>query len=226
MVQNPRRSHHKKKPTLMTPNFKNSTTSLTNGIENLQNSGPNSMLPLPELENVSLLSELSEPTTTKSTQGPKKGTSGLSTSGGRDKYAKLNTLIVNQIGGFGLGMMGVPFLRKDGVVLFGHCQKLADSLVDCARVNEGLYKMLVSVFSGAVYTALVMETIAITGAIMANHNVQIPLPAALKDKMQAPDTSGYSFEAALMDGVKLAALLKSPAAEMDVTQLLAMAQAA
>jgi hypothetical protein len=107
----------------------------------------------------------------------------------------------------GLGMMQVPFFRRDGVVLFAHTQKLADSMVDCARVNEAMYKTLFTVFSGAVWSALVLEVAAVSAAIMANHNVQLPLPAGLKNRLSAPDTSGYSFNDALKDSIKLATLL-------------------
>ncbi len=148
------------------------------------------------------------PTPIKSTSRQKNATSGSNTPGGnRDKYKKLNDLIVSQVGGMGLSMMSVPFFRKDGVVLFAHTQKLSDSMVDCARVNDTMYKTLVTIFSGAVWTVLVLEVASISAAIMSNHNVQLPLPAGIKNALSAPDTSGYSFNDALKDSVKLATLL-------------------
>ncbi len=112
------------------------------------------------------------PTPIKSTSRQKNATSGSNMPGGtRDKYKKLNDLIVSQIGGMGLSMMSTPFFRKDGVVLFAHTQKLSDSMVDCARVNETMYKTLVTIFSGAVWTVLVLEVASISAAIMSNHNV-------------------------------------------------------
>jgi hypothetical protein len=220
-----RRSHHAKKG-IQIVNSTSSTNLSTNGTGKSQNSAQPSTLPYPELENVKLQSEPSEPTTMKSQAVQKKGTGTAGASGGRDKYKKLNDLIISQVGGMGLGMMQVPFLRKDGVILFGHCQKLADNMVNCAKVNEGLYKLLMAVFSGAVYTALIMECAAITGSIMSNHNVQIPLPAGLKERLAGgPDTSSYSFMDALTDGMKLAAILNSPQQELDVNALLAAASA-
>jgi hypothetical protein len=125
----------------------------------------------------------------------------------------------------GLGMMTVPFFRKDGVVIFAHTNKLADSMVDCARVNETMYKTLVTIFSGAVWSALVLECAVIGAAIMQNHNISLPLPSGLKNAMAAPDTSNYSFNDAMQDAVKLAMVLNVQAKqtpEVDAALITAM----
>lgn len=65
-------------------------------------------------------------------------------------------------------------LKADGMVLIVHAEPLAEKLVDCAKENEQVYKVLTFLMTSSVWGALIVELAGIAMAIASNHGVGVP----------------------------------------------------
>jgi hypothetical protein len=81
----------------------------------------------------------------------------------------------------GIGMIVFTLQQEDGQVIIAHSESLAEKLVDVARTNEQFYKILISITQGSAWGALLLESAAITGALLANHGID--LGAMMRNRM-------------------------------------------
>lgn len=140
---------------------------LLNGSQPLNSAADPNTVDLPDLTDLLKSSQNQNPPTSGSgSQGASKS------SGGRNyKFDKLRGSLQEQIAGLGMLLYLIPKTQADGQVVMEHAETLAARLVDCAKENEQMYKALVFLVTGTVWTALGMEVAAIVGALLKNHGV-------------------------------------------------------
>lgn len=93
---------------------------------------------------------------------------------------------MEQIAGVGMLLYLFPKTNADGMVVMEHAEVLTERLVSCAKENDAFYKALSFLVTGTVWTALCMEGVTITGAILKNHGIN-PLALLTSSKKETTD---------------------------------------
>jgi len=136
---------------------------------------------------------------------------------------KLQGQLKDALGSLGGGIIVLATVRQndklkaDGMVMIMHAEPLAEKLIDCARENEQVYKVLAFLMSSSVWGALVVELAGITMAMASNHGVNVP---GLQQPSAGPNPYEFADEAGnLPTESQMQAIIASMTAQNGATAM-------
>lgn len=173
-----RRAEQRKKSTAQSGNslsdlkaVNNGLSSLPNEYQNLNELNPDMLkelsLNLPELNTLNG----SRNEAPQSPIGISAQEAGIEPKVRTPRFKKLKKSLQDLISSIAVPMLAIS--PADALVLIQHADSYSDCWIDLAEKDDRVAKALESLLQGEVYTALIIETGAITIAILKNHGIDV-----------------------------------------------------